>query len=66
MQNEAGLCDTQGRWGPGRRSRGGGTLGGEEGDSLERVPGKGSLTFFILKDSSSSFSTARMFSMGML
>lgn len=58
--------NTQVMWGPKRRSRGGGKLVEEEGDSPERVPADGTLTFFILKDSSSSFSTARMFSMGML
>lgn len=31
-----------------------------------RAPARAALTFFILKDSSSSLSTARMFSMGML
>lgn len=41
-------------------------LVGEKSASPGRAPAEGALTFFILKDSSSSLSTARMFSMGML
>lgn len=56
VNSQAGPCEER----QGRR------VGVGEESAPGRASTKAALTFFILKDSSSSFSTARMFSMGML